>query len=209
MGEVVSVEPMEKYLLRHDMHNQDASTTVQSGISPADLLRAITFAADKHSGQRRKDASESPYINHPIAVAAVLAIEGDVTDGTTLVAAILHDTVEDTETTFEELSGQFGEDVSNLVREVTDDKSLDKAVRKQLQIEHAAKSSAKAKQIKLADKICNIRDIMSSPPADWSLQRRNEYLDWSQKVVGGCRGVNDKLEQVFDNALEQARAAIA
>ena len=117
-------------------------------------------------------------------------------------------TVEDTETTFEELSGQFGEDASNLVREVTDDKSLDKALRKQLQIEHAAKSSDKAKQIKLADKICNIRDIMSSPPAEWTLERRTEYLDWSSKVVSGCRGVNEKLEQVFDHAIEQARESL-
>jgi GTP diphosphokinase / guanosine-3',5'-bis(diphosphate) 3'-diphosphatase len=183
------------------MNTQDALTTLQTGISPADLLRTIAFAADKHRRQRRKDADASPYINHPIAVAAVLAIEGDVTDRATLVAAILHDTVEDTETTFQELSGQFGEDVSNLVREVTDDKSLDKALRKHLQIEHAAKSSDKAKQIKLADKICNIRDIMSSPPADWTLQRRTEYLDWSSKVVSGCRGVNKKLEQVFDEAV--------
>jgi guanosine-3',5'-bis(diphosphate) 3'-pyrophosphohydrolase len=189
-------------------YTENALTTPQSGISPADLLRAIAFAADKHSRQRRKDADASPYINHPIAVAAVLAIEGDVTDGTTLVAAILHDTVEDTETTFEELCGQFGEDISNLVREVTDDKSLRKALRKRLQIEHAAKSSDKAKQIKLADKICNIRDIMSSPPADWTLQRRIEYLDWSSKVVSGCRGVNEKLEQVFDNAMEQARESL-
>jgi len=190
------------------MDTQDTVTSLKAGISSADLLRTIVFAADKHSRQRRKDADASPYINHPIAVAAVLAVEGDVTDGPTLVAAILHDTVEDTETTFEELSGQFGEDVSNLVHEVTDDKSLDKAVRKQLQIEHAAKSSAKAKQIKLADKICNIREIMSGPPADWSLQRRYEYLDWAQKVVCGCRGVNEKLEQVFDNAMKQACASM-
>jgi GTP diphosphokinase / guanosine-3',5'-bis(diphosphate) 3'-diphosphatase len=191
------------------MNTKNVLTTARSGISPADLLRTIVFAADKHSRQRRKDTSESPYINHPIAVAAVLAIEGDVTDGETLVAAILHDTVEDTETTFEELGGQFGDGVSNLVREVTDDKSLDKALRKQLQIEHAAKSSDKAKQIKLADKICNVRDIMNSPPADWTLERRTEYLDWSCKVVSGCRGVNEKLEEVFDHAMERARAAVS
>ena len=179
-------------------------TTIHAAVSPVDLLRAITFAADKHRQQRRKDADASPYINHPIAVAAVLAIEGDVTDRATLVAAILHDTVEDTQTTFQELSGQFGEDVSNLVREVTDDKSLDKALRKRLQIEHAAKSSDKAKQIKLADKICNIRDITSAPPADWPVQRRIDYLDWSQIVVSGCRGVNERLEQAFDRAVAMA-----
>jgi len=150
----------------------------------------------------------SGVIHVQLPKAQLRAIGGNVTDRATLVAAILHDTVEDTETTFEELCGQFGEDVSSLVREVTDDKSLDKAMRKQLQIEHAARSSDKAKQIKLADKICNIRDIMSSPPADWTLERRNEYLDWSCKVVSGCRGVNVKLEQLFDHTIEQARKSL-
>ncbi len=187
------------------MHaHDDALTTIQTGASPVELLRVIAFAADKHRRQRRKDAEASPYINHPIAVAAVLALEGDVMDGATLMAAILHDTVEDTETTFEELRGKFGDGIADLVREVTDDKSLDKVLRKQLQIEHAAKSSDKAKQIKIADKICNIRDITSSPPADWTLQRRTEYLDWSQKVVSGCRAVNEKLEQAFDEAIALA-----
>jgi guanosine-3',5'-bis(diphosphate) 3'-pyrophosphohydrolase len=172
------------------------------------LLMAIAFAAEKHRHQRRKDAAASPYINHPIAVANTLAVEGRVTDEAILLAACLHDTVEDTETTFEEIEEIFGTEVSNLVRSVTDDKSLEKAQRKQFQIEHAATASDKAKQIKVADKLCNIRDITTSPPKDWSLQRRTEYLDWSQKVVSGCRGVNLSLEQAFDDAIKKAHEVL-
>jgi len=187
---------------------KQGSNTSEPRNEAASLLKALAFAADKHRRQRRKDTDASPYINHPIAVAAVLAIEGGVADESILLAAILHDTVEDTETTFEELHCQFGENVSALVREVTDDKSLDKALRKRVQIEHAAKSSDDAKQIKIADKICNVRDITSTPPAGWSLQRRAEYLDWSCKVVSGCRGVNRKLEAVFDQAIVEARKTL-
>jgi guanosine-3',5'-bis(diphosphate) 3'-pyrophosphohydrolase len=174
-------------------------------LDPARLLKAISFAADKHSRQRRKDVEASPFINHPIAVATVLAIEGEVSDEVTLLAAALHDTVEDTKTTFEELEEHFGLEVAGLVRELTDDKSLEKAERKRLQIEHARESSARAKQLKIADKICNIRDITVSPPADWSLERRSEYLQWSEKVVAGCRHVNAKLDQAFDQAIARAR----
>jgi len=174
-------------------------------LNPAQLLKAIAFAADKHSRQRRKDVEASPYINHPIAVATVLAAEGEVFDETILLAAALHDTVEDTKTTFEELEEHFGLEVAGLVRELTDDKSLEKMERKRLQIEHAPQSSNRAKQLKIADKICNIRDITVSPPADWSLERRNEYLQWSDKVVAGCRDVNPKLDQAFDQAVARAR----
>jgi guanosine-3',5'-bis(diphosphate) 3'-pyrophosphohydrolase len=170
-----------------------------------DLLRALTFAAEKHRDPRRKDAAPSPYINHPISVATVLAIEGDVSDEDVLTAAVPHDTLEDAKTTFEELEQHFGRRVANLVRELTDDKSLPKALRKQLQIEHAAGVSVCAKQLILADKICNIRNIASSPPQDWSEERKRDYLDWSERVVAGCRGVNRNLEQAFDSAVTQAR----
>jgi guanosine-3',5'-bis(diphosphate) 3'-pyrophosphohydrolase len=174
-------------------------------LNPAQLLKAIAFAAEKHRHQRRKDAEASPYINHPIAVATVLATEGDVSDQLTLLAAALHDTVEDTQTTFVELEENFGRDVSDLVRELTDDKSLEKTERKRLQIEHSRKSSIRAKQLKIADKICNVRDITDNPPADWPLERRREYLTWSEKVVAGCRGANPKLEQAFDETITRAR----
>ena len=177
-------------------------------MNPAQLLKAIAFAADKHSRQRRKDAEASPYINHPIAVATVLAAEGEVSDEVTLLAAALHDTVEDTQTTFVELEEHFGPEVTGLVRELTDDKSLDKMERKRLQIEHAAQASSRAKQLKIADKICNIRDITVSPPADWSLERRRKYLTWSEEVVAGCRHVNSKLDQAFDQAIAQAREVL-
>ena len=177
-------------------------------LNPTHLLQAIAFAADKHRRQRRKDAEASPYINHPIAVATVLASEGDVSDEATLLAAVLHDTVEDTQTTFVELEERFGSEVAGLVRELTDDKSLEKGERKRLQIEHARESSIRAKQVKIADKICNVRDITVSPPADWPLQRRREYLTWSEKVVAGCRGVNPKLDHAFDQAITRARTVI-
>jgi guanosine-3',5'-bis(diphosphate) 3'-pyrophosphohydrolase len=177
-------------------------------LNPTPLLKAIAFAADKHRHQRRKDAEASPYINHPIAVATVLAAEGDVSDEVTLIAAALHDTVEDTQTTFGELEELFGPEVVSLVRELTDDKSLEKAQRKLLQIEHAPKSSSRAKQLKIADKICNVRDITASPPADWPLRRRRDYLKWSEEVVAGCRGVNAKLDHAFDQAISRAKTVL-
>jgi len=177
-------------------------------LNPTQLLKALAFAADKHRHQRRKDAEESPYINHPIAVATVLAAEGGVSDEAMLMAAALHDTVEDTQTTFAELEEHFGPEVTGLVRELTDDKSLEKMERKRLQIVHAPHASPRAKQLKIADKVCNIRDLTDSPPLDWSLERRREYLAWSEKVVAGCRGVNAKLDEAFDQAIRRAKSLL-
>lgn len=167
------------------------------------LLQALAFAADKHRNQRRKDAEASPYINHPIALADVLANEGGVTDESVLIAAILHDTIEDTETSADELRTHFGEAVTAIVLEVTDDKSLPKAERKRLQVAHAPYASREAKLVKLADKICNLRDIVVSPPARWPLERRQAYFDWAKAVVDGLRGVHPALERAFDEALEK------
>jgi len=164
------------------------------------LLKALAFAALKHRDQRRKDLEASPYINHPIALANILCNEGGVCDENVLCAALLHDTVEDTETTPEELTEVFGETISDLVMELTDDKSLPKAERKRLQIEHAVHASHQAKLVKLADKISNLRDIASSPPAGWDLVRKQEYFDWAKKVVEGVRGAHPKLEAIFDEA---------
>jgi guanosine-3',5'-bis(diphosphate) 3'-pyrophosphohydrolase len=164
------------------------------------ILSAIAFAADKHRNQRRKDAAASPYINHPIALANVLANEAGIDDERVLIAAILHDTVEDTETTVLELVRHFGQEIADIVLEVTDDKSLLKAERKQQQIDHAPTISRRAKLVKLADKICNLRDIASSPPAGWSLRRKQEYFDWAKAVIDGLRGVHPSLEFLFDTA---------
>jgi guanosine-3',5'-bis(diphosphate) 3'-pyrophosphohydrolase len=164
------------------------------------LIAALTFAANKHRDQRRKDANASPYINHPIALAQVLANEGDIRDERVLVAAILHDTIEDTQTTAEELEAHFGREVKNIVAEVTDNKALPKSERKRLQIEHAASISREAKLVKLADKICNLRDVAGHPPAGWSRERRLEYFEWAKAVVDNLRGVSPTLEKLFDEA---------
>jgi guanosine-3',5'-bis(diphosphate) 3'-pyrophosphohydrolase len=162
------------------------------------FTKAVAFAADKHRHQRRKDAEASPYINHPIGLANVLANEGGVDDVTVLCAAVLHDTIEDTQTTVEELTAIFGPQVTAIVLDVTDDKSLEKQVRKQRQIEHAPHISKEAKLVKLTDKICNLRDILASPPANWSTERKQAYFNWAAQVVAGLRGVHPGLESVFD-----------
>jgi (p)ppGpp synthase/HD superfamily hydrolase len=171
------------------------------------LLKALRFAAEKHRDQRRKGTNSSPYINHPIEVAETLARSG-VTDPVILQAAILHDTIEDTETTPEEIEREFGAEVRKMVEEVTDDKSLPKQERKRLQIEHAPHLSEGARQIKIADKLCNLRDVTHAPPDDWSLERRQEYLKWTENVVAGCRGLNCELENLYDATLDEGRKTL-
>jgi GTP diphosphokinase / guanosine-3',5'-bis(diphosphate) 3'-diphosphatase len=111
---------------------------------------------------------------------------------------MLHDTIEDTDTTADQLRARFGDEVAQIVLEVTDDKSLPKEKRKQLQIEFAPKASHGAKLVKLADKICNLRDILASPPTGWSDERKAEYFEWAKNVVDGLRGENPTLEALFD-----------
>lgn len=162
------------------------------------LTRALAFAAHKHRDQRRKDLGASPYINHPIALADVLVNEAGVTDVEVIAAALLHDTMEDTETTAEELDQAFGSRVRRIVEEVSDDQTLEKQERKRMQILHAPQLSNQARLVKLSDKICNLRDIVGCPPHGWSLQRRQAYFDWSKKVIDGLRGPNPELEGIFD-----------
>lgn len=168
------------------------------------LLAAAEFAAGKHRDQRRKDEAASPYINHPLAVAAALARNG-VDEIVPLCAAILHDTIEDTETTVDELRAEFGDEITGVVLEVTDDKSLPKQERKDLQVEHAPGMSTGAKLVKIGDKICNVKDVGMNPPPDWDLDRRHAYLDWTERVVAGCRGVNASLEAEYDRVLDEQR----
>ena len=170
-----------------------------------DILAAVHFASDKHRNQRRKNKKETPYINHPIAVAHLLATVAGVSDSPTLIAAVLHDTIEDTETTREELDSTFGVEVRQLVEEVTDDKKLEILVRKQRQIDHAPKLSPRAKLIKLADLSCNLTDILDDPPPSWSKERRGDYLVWTERVIEGCRGTNEKLEQYYDQLVTRGR----
>jgi len=173
------------------------------------LLTAASFAAYKHRDGRRKNAEASPYINHPLEVAKVLTDDGDVTDIELLAAALLHDTVEDTEATFAEIESKFGSAVKELVAEVTDDKSLPKQRRKELQVEHAPQLSRRAKQLKLADKISNIRDLDADNPDGWDRQRKLDYIQWGRDVVAGCRGVSPPLETLFDCVADQAEQRVS
>jgi len=162
------------------------------------LLTAIHFSADRHRDQRRKDTLKSPYINHPIEVAELLWRVGGIRDQAVILAAILHDTIEDTETAPDEIRSLFGEEVLGLVLECTDDKSLTYMDRKRLQIETTPHKSTKAKLVKLADKTCNIHDLNQSPPRWWPKIQKREYLLWSQKVVAGLRGTNKDIEALYD-----------
>ena len=169
------------------------------------ILKALRFSAEKHSDQRRKDTRSSPYINHLIQVTETLWSVGGVRDKNLLVAASLHDTIEDTNATPAEIEHEFGSDVLGLVLEVTDDKSLPKEIRKQLQIETAPNKSLRAKMLKLADKLCNVHDIVHTPPTSWSLKRRQEYLLWTEKVVKGLRGTSRELEARYDEVLGEGK----
>lgn len=172
------------------------------------ILQAASFAARRHVGQYRKGSNGEPYINHPLDVAEILANIGGVDDPDVLMAALLHDTVEDTDTTANELRELFGERTTSIVLEVTDDKSLPKKERKRLQIEHAPHLSPGAKLVKLADKISNIKDVTHNPPAHWDTRRRLRYLEWGEKVVAGLRGTNEALEGLFDEVISVGREKI-
>jgi len=164
------------------------------------LLKALSFAAYKHRHQVRKGSEPIPYINHPIALADLLVRTANVSDPEIIAAALLHDTVEDTCTTAEELKAEFGPVISQLVAELTDDKRLSKEERKRRQLEHASSLSPRARIVKLADKVCNLRDIVEDPPARWPLERKQQYFDWAKSVVDKIRETNVELEKAFDEA---------
>ncbi len=164
------------------------------------ILRAASFAAQMHRQQRRKGADDVPYINHPLWIASTLATHG-VDDPVTLAAALLHDTIEDTDATHDQLVEQFGREVADVVAEVTDDKSLEKAERKRLQVEHAPHLSQRAKLVKLVDKIANVRDVATSPPSWWPMERRVAYLEWRGRSSTACAACIPRWRAVFDEAL--------
>lgn len=172
------------------------------------LLEAASFSAEKHQDQRRKNAKQQPYICHPIRVARRLAVDGSVTDVNVLVAALLHDTVEDTDTTLEEIEALFGATVANIVDEVSDDKTLPKDERKRQQIEHAPCISPEAKLVKLGDKLDNLTDLLTETPLGWRAERVAQYFEWAEKVIQGLRGTNDTLEDNLDRVLGQKHKAV-
>src|SRR5258708_4787444 len=185
----------------------------QEAISAAPVLRilaAARFAAEKHAAQKRKGAAAEPYVNHLLEVAELIAASAPTLDVDLVAAGLLHDTVEDTATTAEELEQRFGADVAGLVLEVTDDKSLPKQMRKTLQVQNASHKSPRAQVIKLADKISNLRSILHSPPADWSAERKREYFAWARAVVDALSAPNPLLKAEFDRVyaqLERAQSA--
>ncbi len=162
------------------------------------ILAAAKFASEKHAAQKRKGAAAEPYVNHLIEVAQLAANSSDVLDAELVMAAFLHDTIEDTGTTAKELEQAFGSDISALVVEMTDDKSLPKDVRKELQVTNAPHKSARAQVLKLADKISNLRSILASPPADWSAERKRQYFAWAKRVVDALPQPNPILKAEFD-----------
>jgi len=172
------------------------------------ILNAADFAAYKHRNQKRKDEEKTPYINHPIAVAKIISEIGNIEDPEILAAALLHDTIEDTKTTPEELIENFGERVCHLVQEVTDDKTLPKLERKQRQIDHAKEISKDAALIKLGDKISNVTDITYTPPTHWDNERRLEYLEWAEEVINNCPKVNEALENYFAEVVRKGKNLI-
>ncbi len=172
------------------------------------IIKALSLASQKHRRQKRRNKQSYPYINHPIEVVRLLTEVGGINDADIICAAFLHDTVEDTDTTADEIEKEFGTAVKDYVMELTDDMSLPSKTRKQKQVDTAPLRSHGAKLIKLCDKISNITDIIYDPPVFWSHHRRLEYLDWSEKVVKGMPGTNANLEKMFFEILEKGRKII-
>ncbi len=170
------------------------------------LTRAADYAARQHVGHRRKGERGEPYINHLTEVAVLLADTTGGGDVVLLMGALLHDTIEDTEVTFDDLLEEFGAEVAELVAEVTDDKSLPKQERKRLQVETAASKSHRARMLKIADKTSNLRSLITSPPTGWTDERLSDYVEWAAEVVRSCRGLNAALDAAFDAAYAEARA---
>jgi len=168
------------------------------------VLKAADAAARWHVHQRRKGPAEEPYINHLVEVAMLVAEATGGADPNLVIAALLHDAIEDCEVPKELISETFGEDVASIVVEVTDNKSLEKSERKLNQVKTAATKSPRANILKLADKTSNLSAIASSAPTDWSVKRRMEYVRWAREVAGGLRGANQKLEEQFDQAAAAA-----
>jgi guanosine-3',5'-bis(diphosphate) 3'-pyrophosphohydrolase len=190
------------------MSGRQGDQTISQGESISNIaivLRAAEFAAHKHREQKRKGKSGRPYVGHCIEVARIIADVGGVDDANVLAAALLHDTVEDTGTTPEEIRSEFGFTIERLVTEVTDDKSLDDKERKRLQIMNAPHKSPGAKLIKLADKTSNVREIGVDPPTSWDVARRLQYFAWAEEVVNALGAVNPAMEELFRNTLALSR----
>lgn len=178
------------------------SNSSRAPITFATVMDAAFFGAERHATQRRKDIAATPYINHPLSLASLLATEAGIDDFIIICAVLLHDTIEDTDTTEDELRQRYGDEITDIVLELSDDKSLPKAVRKQYQIDHAAAKTLKAKIASLADKTCNLRDLAVSTPIGWTAERVDLYFDWAEKVGRQLMGQNPLLDALFEKALQ-------
>lgn len=184
--------------------------------SNSQILKAASYAAERHKSQKRKGATASPYINHPLKVAEILSVNGESENTELLLAALLHDVLEDTVHSANEMievktyiQESFGIEVLSIVEEVTDDKALPKQTRKKLQIEHSPHLSPNAKKLKLADKITNLSDILNDPPADWPQERKYEYFLWAEKVINGLKGVNIELETMAERLIKKGKVVFS
>ncbi|OZC12071.1 HD domain protein [Onchocerca flexuosa] len=167
------------------------------------IIKAVDLAARRHRKQRRKDAMQTPYVNHPIGVAYILTNEGQITDTATIIAAILHDIVEDTKTTDEEIRKMFGDEIADIVKECTVVKSIKREIRMKSQLEKASKLSYKAKLVQLADKLYNIRDIERCTPCGWTKQHVTEYILFAKNLLSNIRGIHDHLETALDDIINK------
>ena len=168
------------------------------------ILKATEFSALKHQNQKRKDG-KTPYVIHPISVAMILSEIGVIEDKEILSAALLHDTIEDTDTTADEIDKEFGSKVRSIVQEPTDNMELSYSERKQFQIDHAPNLSMEATLVKIADKISNVTDLINEKPLDWDDSRCKEYVDWAEAVINRCQKVNIKMEEHFYNLISSYR----
>lgn len=172
------------------------------------VLKAADAAARWHVHQRRKGAAQEPYINHLLEVATLVAEATEGKDPDLVIAALLHDAIEDCEVPHRLIADSFGTPVADLVLEVTDDKTLEKAERKKRQVATAHKKTDRAKILKLADKTSNLRALVASPAPDWTVRRRIEYIEWARSVAQGLRGTNAVLEKQFDEAALAAEKSL-
>lgn len=172
------------------------------------VLEAVGFAAEGHNGQLRENPEKTPYIIHPIRVTEHLMTIANVHERDILVAALLHDTVEDTKITFADIQKSFGTTAEGYVRELTDNMSLPQEERMKLQIETAPKKSLAAAQIKLADKYDNLKSLQSNPPATWDQKKIDEYFLSAKKVTSSLPAANVPLKKAVDDVISQYKPVV-
>ncbi|MFZ9848658.1 MAG: HD domain-containing protein [Flavobacteriales bacterium] len=172
------------------------------------LFKALNYSAEQHKAQRRKGMESVPYINHPIKVTNIITqFIPDASDDL-ICAAILHDVVEDTDATIDDIKNKFGDAIASIVQEVTDDKSISKAESRRKQIENAPKLSYNAKIIRVCDKISNVRDICGENIPDWDYKTKIEYLNWAEQVVYALDKFHEELQFAFKDEVRWGRLKI-